>query len=291
MTDQERHNTVAPMTDMAEVTDYTGPGRLLQLRGGGPKPPVLITHGTFSDAQTCLPLAQALAQDRDVYVIEWRGRGRSPGQFDFHDLAEGEITQALAHIPAPAHLVAHSGGGLAMCFAVLDPANRAKALSAAFMGTQATHLTEAPGLSYANIRAMNVLGKLMGTWPARLTGLGPRDETAALLSQWVAFNRARKPTTREGRDLYPLLPSLNLPVLSLAGAADLTIARPDGCRALAEAFGPSAQYHLCAQATDGEDFTHPRLIRSRAAARSVWPRIAAFHQDHDIPFASPANSA
>lgn len=243
--------------------------------------PVLLTHGTFSTAETCEPLAHVLAEERDVYIIEWRGRGRAPGHFDFHDLAEGEVTQALRHIGKPVHLVAHSGGGLALCFALLNPDNRALTRSLTTIATQATHLTEAPLINYASIRGMEILGRVLGRWPARVTGLGPSDESAALLSQWVAFNRSRRASTRDGRDLYNLLAGLEIPALVMAGAADLTIARPDGCRTLAQAFGDTAQYHLCSQDTDGEDFTHTRLIRSRAAARSVWPRIAAFHRDLD----------
>lgn len=257
--------------------------------GQGANTPVLLTHGTFSTAETCEPLAQALSEDRDVYIIEWRGRGRAPGRFDFHDLAEGEITQALNHIGKRVHLVAHSGGGLALCFALLDPGNRVLVRSLTTIATQATHLTEAPVLNYASIRCMEMLGRMLGRWPARFTGLGPSDETAALLSQWVTFNRAGKAITRDGRDLYDLLSGLEVPALVLAGAADLTIARPDGCRALAQALGPTAQYHLCDKDADGEDFTHTRLIRSRAAARSVWPRIAAFLRAQDASFASSPN--
>ena len=277
------------MSALQKINAYSGPGRLMLMSGQGNDTPVLLTHGTFSTAETCEPLARALSEDRDVYIIEWRGRGRAPGRFDFHDLAEGEITQALSFIDKPVHLVAHSGGGLALCFALLDPKNRAGVRSLTTIATQATHLTEAPRLNYASIRWMEILGRLLGRWPARLTGLGPSDETAALLSQWVTFNRTRQASTRDGRDLYDLLPGLQMPALVLAGAADLTIARPDGCRALAQAIGPMAHYHLCDQASDGEDFTHTRLIRSRAAARSVWPRIAAFLRAQDASFASSPN--
>ena len=275
---------------MEPVSAYDGPGRLYRV-GQGPHRPVLLTHGTFSDATTVLPLAQALASDRAVFIVEWRGRGRRPGRFDFHDLARGEITAALSALPQPAHLVAHSGGGLAMCMALLDPSNRARALSLTMLATQGTHLADAAPHRYAAVRAMELLGRALGHWPARLTGLGPSDETAHLLSQWVAFNRARRIATPDGGDLFNALPGLNLPVLALAGAADLTIARPEGCRALAQAFGDTARFHLCAAATDGEDFTHTRLIRSRAAATHVWPRIAAFLRAHDAPFPSAAASA
>lgn len=259
------------------VSEYHGPGRLLYLASEGRKPPVLLTHGTFSDAETCMPLAGFLAQaGHPVYVIEWRGRHGRPGRFDFHDLAEGEITFALAYLSEPVHLLAHSGGGLAMALAICDPAFRNKVRSLTMLATQGTHLTEARRLPYLGIRALERFGRLRGHWPARLLGLGSSNESAALLSQWLAFNRARRITDRNGRDIFPRLAELDLPVLALAGAADNIIARPEGCFALVHAFGPRAQTHLCAVDTDSEDFTHARLFKSRAAAAHVWPRITAF---------------
>ncbi len=265
------------MTELLPIVDFPGPGRLLRLNGTGDGPPVLVTHGTFSNADTCLPLAQFLGQTAEtVFVLEWRGRDGSPGAFDFHDLAEGEVTAALRLMPAPVHLVAHSGGGLAFCFALLSTSNRLWANSLTMLATQGTHLKDASRRDYLGVRAMDWYGQRRGYWPARRLGLGPCNESATLLAQWVRFNRQRKITTRKGADLFDAVSGFNLPVLALAGAGDTYIARPDGCEALARAFGPSAKYHLCSAETDGEDFTHARLIRSRAAATHVWPRITRF---------------
>lgn len=245
---------------------------------GGLGTPVLITHGTFSTADTCRPIAEYFAaKGRPVYVIEWRGRNGRPGRFDFHDLAEGEFAQAIQMMPKRVDLVAHSGGGLAMCFAVLDPDLRAKVRSLTMLGTQGTHLFDAPWRDLQAIRLMDWYGRKRGFWPARLTGLGPCNESATLLSQWVRFNRNRKIMTRGGTNLFDYLPALGLPVFALAGAADTVIARPEGCERLAKAFGVRSEYHLCRAGTDTEDFTHPRLFRSRAAAARIWPRIIAFH--------------
>ncbi|THH34810.1 hypothetical protein E4Z66_17775 [Aliishimia ponticola] len=264
---------------MEEITDYTGPGRLLRLASDGVGLPVLLTHGTFSNAATCAPLASYLAgRGHPVYVAEWRGRGGQPGRFDFHDLAEGEIASALRHLRqiGPLHLVAHSGGGLALTFASMEATLRPSIASLSLIATQATHLTDARRVDYWGVRFWALWGRIFGYWPARRLGLGPCNESSALLSHWLAFNRARRITDRTGADIFPGLAMLDLPVLALAGAADHTIARPDGCRTLAQAFGPSAQFHLCDAVSDGEDFTHARLFKSRAAERSVWPRLARF---------------
>lgn len=265
------------MTALVSIDGFTGPGRLYRLQPAGEGAPVLIAHGTFSTAETCLPIAQFFAaRGRPVYVVEWRNRDGAPGAFDAHDLAEVEIASALRQMPAPAHLVAHSGGGLAMSFAMLDPELRRRTRSLTLLASQGTHLRDTGPRIYHSTRAIAWACQKRGYWPSRLFGLGPCNETAMLLSQWVRFNRQQRITTREGQDLFELLPALSLPVLGIAGVADTRIAPPSGCKALAEAFGPTGQFHLAAAQSDGEDFTHSRLFRSRAATRLLWPRIAQF---------------
>lgn len=281
------------MSDLIEISDYRGPGRLLRLSGDDTAgAPVLMTHGTYSNADTMQPLAQFLhALGRKVFIIEWRDRGGRPGEFDFHDLAEDEISKAVLHLNEPVHLLAHSGGGMSLCFAQENPGIRALTKSLTLIATQGTHLSDAPGMAYPLIRAMGRVSRLLGYWPKRFPGLGPCDESARLVCQWIEFNKARKISTRSGADLFDQLQSLMLPVLALAGAADVAVARPEGCKALADAFGTTSQFHVCAKDSDGEDFTHSRLIRSRAAARSVWPRIATFIETVDLGANAKANAS
>lgn len=268
--------------ELQRITAFPGPGALWSLTPDASGTPVLITHGTFSNAQTCTPLAQFFARaGHPVYVITWRDRTGRPGAFDFDDLAHGEITAALAALPEPAHLIAHSGGGLAMCLALRSPENRAKTRSLTLMATQATHLRCAPRRDLAFMEAMGILCRPLGYWPARVFGLGPCNESAALLSHWLRINRAGRFTARDGADVFAEMPGWHMPLLMLAGAADRMIAPQEGCRALAAAFGPTGHFHLCAQETDGEDFTHSRLLRSRTAAQHVWPRIQRFWTDSE----------
>lgn len=271
------------MTHLSELPEYLGPGRLWRVPGGcKDAPPVLLTHGTFSNAAILQPIAQFLAdQGRRVFVIEWRGRDGRPPNFTFHDLADGEIAHAMRHVGEPMHLVGHSGGGLALCFAQMQPDSRALTQSLTLIATQGTHLSQAAPQAYWSIRALSLFSRLWGHWPTGFPRLGPCNESAALLAQWVHFNKTHRIFTRDGSDLLPKLGALALPVLALAGQADTVIARPEGCRTLADAFGDTAQFHICDDARDGEDFTHTRLIRSRAAARSVWPRIVAFANQTD----------
>ncbi len=267
---------------LKRLDHYSGPGALWAENTHAPGAPVLITHGTFSNAQTCQPLASFMAaQNRPVYVIEWRGRAGRPGRFDFDDLATGEIRHALQYVLRPTHLLAHSGGGLAMILGLRDPTVRARALSLTTLATQATHLHCAPRRARLGISVWAGVGRVMGYWPASRLGLGPCNESAAILNHWLRFNAARAMIANDGTDVFAETRTWRLPMFSLGGAGDRVIAPTPGCKALAEAFGDTGRFHLCAHDTDGEDFSHSRLLRSRAAATHVWPRIAQFIKGHD----------
>lgn len=263
---------------------WDGPGRLLRLDAAGRGTPVLLTHGTFSNAETCIPLAQALSA-RPVYVIEWRGRDIGPERvqdFDYDDLSKGEIAAAVKAIGGPVHLVGHSGGGLAMLLALHNaPDLRAHVRSLTMIASQATHLRDASWRFRWMTRALDRLGRRRGYWPVRLLRIGTCNESAGLMHQWVRWNRAGEMRAADGRNVLPGLAGWRLPAFVLAGAGDRDIAPVAGCRHIATALGTRARFHLCAADTDGEDFTHARLIRSQAAARHVWPRISAFLDEID----------
>ena len=269
--------------DLIKVNDYDGMGTLWRLEGPTSEgAAILITHGTFSTAETCLPLARYLGDSgRTVYVIEWRGRDAAPGQvprFDFFDLARDEISQAIAHIGTAQglHMVAHSGGGLAMILALLNaPAAQVRSLT--MVATQTTHLHHSPLPARLAMHAISLWGRHSGYWPVRLLRIGTCNESAALLQQWLDWNSAGTMYDPDGMDVMPRLEALGLPVLAVAGRADRIIAPEPGCRALCAAFGASGEYLLVGRSEGfAEDFTHQRLWRSRAAKAEVWPRIAEF---------------
>jgi N-formylmaleamate deformylase len=62
--------------------------RLHYTRTGGDKPPLVMAHG-FSDAGTCwTPVAEILAADYDVIMVDARGHGRSDGPEQGYGSAE-----------------------------------------------------------------------------------------------------------------------------------------------------------------------------------------------------------
>ncbi|MCR8825349.1 alpha/beta hydrolase [Pseudosulfitobacter koreensis] len=271
---------------MEEVTDYTGKGRLLRVSGGRGAP-VLISHGTFSTAETCLPLAQQIGAGRPTYIIEWRGRDIGPGRvqaFDYTALGDGEMAQAIAYVSqrhGPVHLVAHSGGGLAMALALARHDLRAQVRSLCVMGAQATRFYDAPWRFRMTMLAVALVGRRRGYWPVRLINIGPCNEASGIMDEWLRWNRVRVIADDTG-PLAPRLAALHLPTLVLAGGGDRLIAPVEGCRDFAQMFGPRAQLELCGTATGySENFNHARMIRSRAAATGLWPRIADWLADHD----------
>lgn len=272
------------------VEGWTGPGTLYHVRGSATSgAPVVITHGTFSNASTCVPVAVALGAHRPAYVIEWRGRDVGRGRvqrFDYTDLAEGELRGAFAHVAGlhggPVHFVAHSGGGLAVLLALaLYPDTAAMLRSVTIVAAQATHthLTDWRGrvMSFWMMR----LGRRLGYVPVRLLPIGPCNEAVSLKENWYAWTRDRKITTRDGRDVFSMLAGQPVPAMVLAGAADKNIAPAEGCRVIAEALGPKTVFEVCGLDTGhAEDFDHARVFRSRAAAVSVYPMIADWIARH-----------
>jgi pimeloyl-ACP methyl ester carboxylesterase len=87
--------------------------RLHYVRTGGDKPPLVLAHG-FSDAGTCwTPVAEILAADYDVIMVDARGHGRSDGPEQGYGSAEhaadlaGVITGLGLRRPA---MLGHSMG-------------------------------------------------------------------------------------------------------------------------------------------------------------------------------------
>jgi pimeloyl-ACP methyl ester carboxylesterase len=264
-----------------DVEGWSGPGRLLRVRGSAKAGvPVVVTHGTFSDASTCVPIAHFFGQLCPTYVIEWRARDIGWGhvqRFDYTDLALDELCSAFAHVQAlhggSVHFVAHSGGGLAVLLALALKPDVAQMLrSMTIIAAQATWRNP-DWRSRVSVAGMERLGRCIGYWPKRFLSIGPCSESGTLKSNWVAWTKAGCIFDRDRRDVLAMVRGQKVPSLVLAGAADHDIAPPHACQPIAAALG--AQFEVCGKATGhGEDFTHPRIFKSRAAAQTVFPMIA-----------------
>ncbi len=99
--------------------------RLHYTRTGGGEPPVVLAHGFSDDGLCWTPVAELLAPDYDVVMVDARGHGQSDAPEHGYTMADmaGDLRGVIASLglKRPA-VVGHSmGGGTAMALAGLYP--------------------------------------------------------------------------------------------------------------------------------------------------------------------------
>jgi oxygen-independent coproporphyrinogen-3 oxidase len=251
--------------------------------------PVLLVHGTFSNRNFFFgptadrSLARALAgRGFDCWVAELRGRGRSKpagrsGGWRFEDwirLDAPALVEAVLAATGRHHLVwlGHSAGGvIGIAHAAADSGRRVAGLVVA--GAPAP--TGLGPVQYPMAAAVLGLTHLLGRFPARLLGVGPEDEPAGILEQWMSWNLRGRWLGDDGTDYFAACRNVTVPVLSLAGGGDRFIAPARTCRNLLDAMGGADRAMLVCGRAQGfsEDFDHNRLLVSGNARSEVWPLI------------------
>jgi predicted alpha/beta hydrolase len=264
--------------------------RLAMLRFARPDTrfaPVLLTHGTFSNASICTRFAEYLRDAGfDAWVFEWRGHGRSDAgevEADYEHIAEYDVEAAtrfvLEQTSAPQLCyVGHSAGGvLPWMHLARNPAHASRFRGIASLAAQTTHAGRSFGRNLG-LSATILLSRMLGRAPARLFRLGPNDETRAFMTQWARWNMHGRWIGASGIDYLERLTTLRVPALVLAAAGDRRIAPLAGCRQLFDALGTSEKTFILCGKADGfrEDYTHGRIIASKGAQAEIWPRIAAW---------------
>ncbi|MGH7307240.1 MAG: alpha/beta fold hydrolase [Candidatus Rokuibacteriota bacterium] len=246
--------------------------------------PVVLTHGTFSNARICGRLAAHLATHGfDCWVLELRGRGESQQKISnptFEDFGVFDVPAALEAVRAHTgrhrfFLVGHSGGGLAFLMHLARiPGARAGVVGLVTLASQATDACTTLG-GCLMVGFGWVAETLLGYAPGRACGVGPENEPKGILRQWFRWNLARRWTGSDGFDYLRTLPEITVPALCMAGAGDRYIAPVRGCRRLFDALGGAdKEWVLCGKSGGfSEDYGHARIVASRAAEREIWPRI------------------
>jgi oxygen-independent coproporphyrinogen-3 oxidase len=132
---------------------------------------------------------------------------------------------------------------------------------------------------------IRAISRLLGRFPARLIGLGPEDEGAGVMAQWMTWNLRRRWVSDDGLDYVRALAEVRVPALGMSGAGDTTFAPPAASRALLDMLGSDdAAHRLAGTATGfGEDFDHPGIVVSRAARDEVWPILLDWLHAHRPP--------
>ncbi len=247
--------------------------------------PVVLTHGTFSNARICGRLAAYLAgYGFDCWVLELRGRGESQRKISnptFEDFGLFDVPAALETVRAHTgrqrlFLVGHSGGGLAFLMHLARvPAVRANVVGLITLASQATDACTTLG-GCLMVGFGWVAEAVLGYAPGRACRVGPENEPKGILRQWFRWNLTRRWTGSDGFDYLSALSELAMPVLCLAGTGDRYIAPVRGCRRLFNALGATdKEWVLCGKSGGfSEDYGHARIVASRAAEREIWPRIS-----------------
>lgn len=267
------------------VLHHVSPGNTC---GTARKAGVILAHGTFSNYRTCGGLARYLAErGHDCWLLDFEGHGcseRALPAADFETMflsgTDAALDYVLGATESPIHWVGHSGGGLAALMALSRrPVLTKKLHSLVMLGSQACDAGgSAPHRSV--LRLCLLLTRVLGFAPAKVLRLGPENEVAEVMLQWYRWNLQAHWQGAGGFDYLQALREheslADLPVLAMAGSGDRFIAPPEACRTLHALLAGTANAWQECGVSQGfkEDFTHSRLISSRAAAHEIWPRVA-----------------
>lgn len=158
---------------------------------------IFLTHGTFSDKQTCLKIAEYLASiGHRCYIMEWRGHGDSSipkEKFNFETVATYDYEATFRYFFEELklnnlHCVTHSGGGVGLAmFLIQNPRYIDKINSASMFACQSFGAVSNP-VSYAKILTAKLLTRLFGYIPAKRLKLGPFNESYYTMNQWFDWN-------------------------------------------------------------------------------------------------------
>ncbi|MGO2339196.1 MAG: alpha/beta fold hydrolase [Psychrobacter sp.] len=266
---------------------------------------IFLTHGTFSDKQTCLKIAEYLASlGHHCYIMEWRGHGDSSmpkEKFNFETVATYDYEATFRYFFEELkldnlHCVTHSGGGIGLImFLIQNPCYINKTNSISMFACQA-YGAASKRLNHTKIIAAKILTRLLGRIPARKLKMGACDESDYTMRQWYdwnlqqnfnsifikksTFNQPNSGTSDgdEPLDYRQQMPNITIPVYAISAKGDNFIAPTYGCRQLFDDFkNPDNVFREYSRSNgDFDDYTHSRIMISRNAAKEIWPTVTAW---------------
>jgi pimeloyl-ACP methyl ester carboxylesterase len=266
---------------------------LLRVEPAAPRaaPPILLVHGTFSNRNffhgptADRSLALALAERGfDCWVAELRGHGRSGAAgknsaWHFEDWIRRDaptLVRAVLEATGAPSLVwlGHSAGGvIGVAHAATADSTDRRVAGLVLAGAPAP--TGLGILQYPMAAAVLTVTRALGRFPARLLGLGPEDEHAGIMEQWMRWNLRGRWHGEDGTDYFAACRAITAPVLALAGGGDWLISPPSLCRDLLDQMASPDRTMIVAGRAEGfsEDYDHNRLLVSTAARQEIWPLI------------------
>ena len=158
---------------------------------------IFLTHGTFSDKNTCLRIAEYLAElGHHCYIMEWRGHGASSlpkDKFNFETVATYDFAATFDYLfnelkLSNLHCVTHSGGGACLTmFLIQNPHYIAKINSISMFACQVYGAIVNPK-NYFKIVAAKIFTRIVGYIPAKKLNMGPINESHHTMNQWYEWN-------------------------------------------------------------------------------------------------------
>ena len=281
---------------------------------------IFLTHGTFSDKQTCLKIADYLASlGHHCYIMEWRGHGDSSKptkKFNFETVATYDYEATFRYFFDELkldnlHCVTHSGGGVGLTmFLIQNPQYVTKVNSISMFACQAYGAVTNP-LSYTKILAAKLLTKVVGFIPAKQFKVGPFNESYYTMTQWYDWNlqknfnssflnkadfdksdtntdeasrssHQQKNTGNDVIDYRQHMPQITTPIYAISAKGDNFISPTHGCRLFFDGFDRSTNVFREYSLSNGDldDYTHSRIMISRNAATEIWPTVTAWIERH-----------
>ena len=257
--------------------------------------PVILAPGTFSNWSFWLGTRgtgfarEIAARGFEAWVMDFRGHGFSqrpaPGQrWNFDDWGRLDVPAVVRTVAAEGRrplLVGHSAGGASVLAALAGTPGLERDVAAAVI--VATPLPWLQRWRRVAAWSMRTASRHMSAFPARLLRLGPEDELAGVMEQWMDWNLNGHWVGRDGTDYSVELGALTLPLLFIAGTGDHRFAPPAACRGLFDLMAGSSDHLFVEAGIDtgfSRDFGHVDLIVSPDARHEIWPLIADWLAAH-----------
>lgn len=281
---------------------------------------IFLTHGTFSDKQTCLKIAEYLASlGHHCYIMEWRGHGDSSlpkEKFNFETVATYDYEATFRYFFDELkldnlHCVTHSGGGVGLTmFLIQNPSYIDKVNSISMFACQAYGAVLNP-ISHAKILAAKLVTRLIGYIPAKQLKVGPFNESYHTMTQWydwnlrknfkssfldkAAFDKSDTNTeelnessqqpnnaSADRLDYRHHMSKVTIPIYAISARGDNFISPTRGCRLFFDGFKRSTNVFREYSLSNGDldDYTHSRIMISRNAATEIWPTVTAWIEKH-----------
>lgn len=244
---------------------------------------VVLAHGMFSNYRACRGLAKYIASlGFECWLLDSQGHGHSDQpaiEPSFESLALDDTHAVLEFFcnrdQQPLWWIGHSGGGLAMLMYLSRYPEQQSKLAG--LVTLASQTTEAGRSWHKSVlfRVSRILLKVFKVAPGKLLGLGPENEFAGVMDQWLAWSINGRWSGSDEFDYLHAMQQLTVPCLALAAVGDRFIAPSSGIEKIHKAYGSSDKTFMVFGKNHGhlEDYTHARLVSSRNASVDVWPLI------------------